>query len=81
MISVNKRDLVSKFVERLKAIGINVELHGNYPWVYLAKVNDILVTERFQANHGFTAFILRRDGSFTWSDRRRVFQKVREMLK
>lgn len=81
MKSINKRNRVSRFVERLKAIGIDVELQGNYPWVYLARVNNIAVSEKFQANHGFTAFILKRDGSFAWSDSKKVFQKIRELLK
>ena len=77
-----KIDLVSSFVSKLKRIGIEVELFGNYPWIYLDTVNGERVTERFMANHGFTAFFLSNDQRFryTFTDSRKVFEKVREMV-
>ncbi len=54
-ISTDKLDV---FVERLKKIGIDVKLSGNFPWIYLDEINGIRVTERFQANHGFTVMFL-----------------------
>ena len=42
------------FVDRLKKIGIEVELVGNFPWIYLDKVNGKTVTEKLNANHGVT---------------------------
>jgi len=72
------RPIIAKFVQRLKRIGVDVELVLNYPWVYMNKVNGVLVTEDFMANHGFTAFFVARGER--WSDRRKVFQKVRELL-
>ena len=42
------------FVRRLEKIGIKVELVGNYPWIYLDKINGRQVTERFRGEHGFT---------------------------
>ena len=42
------------FVRRLEKIGIKVELAGNYPWIYLEKINGVRVTEIFEARHGFT---------------------------
>lgn len=32
-------NVVNRLVPRLRKIGINVELFGNYPWIYLDKVN------------------------------------------
>jgi hypothetical protein len=51
-------DKLGVFVERLKKIGIEVKLSGNFPWVYLYEINGIKVTERFAANHGFTVMFL-----------------------
>ena len=73
-----KRPLIAKFVQRMKRIGVDVELIANYPWVYMNKVNGVLVTEDFMANHGFTAFFVARNER--WSDRRTVFKKIRELL-
>jgi len=72
------RKLIASFVKRLKRIGVDVELIANYPWVYMTKVNGVPVTELFMANHGFTAFFVHRGDK--WSDRRRVFAKIRELL-
>ena len=47
-------DEIEVFVNRLKKIGIEVELVGNFPWIYLDKVNGKTVTEKLNANHGFT---------------------------
>ena len=72
------RDKMSRFAERLKKIGIHVELVGNFPWVYLDTVNGVKVTETYKGRHGFTAFFLYKDP--VWSDRRVVFNKIREMV-
>lgn len=72
------RPIIASFVKRLSRIGVDVELIANYPWVYMNKVNGVLVTEDFMANHGFTAFFVARGER--WSDRRKVFAKIRELL-
>ena len=51
-------DKLGVFVERLKKIGIKVKLSGNFPWIYLDEINGVRVTERFEANHGFTVMFL-----------------------
>ncbi len=70
--------MINTFVERLVKLGITIELIGNYPWIYLYKVNGNKVTEKFMANHGFTAFILKRDGSYSITDRSTVFNTIRK---
>jgi hypothetical protein len=47
---------IKSFHDRLAKIGINIEMIGNYPWVYLDKVNGKKVTENYLGNHGFTVF-------------------------
>ena len=44
------------FVRRLKKIGIELELIGNYPWIYLRSVNGNWIKDEdfINANHGFT---------------------------
>jgi hypothetical protein len=76
--------IITRFVRRLKHIGIDVQLSANAPWVYLDSVNNqVLMGELFMAEHGFTAFWLPvsvgQDIVFT--DRRKVFAKVREYAK
>lgn len=45
---------LNKFVRRMEKLDITIELVGNYPWIYLHKINGKKVLEKFQADHGFT---------------------------
>lgn len=47
---------ISIFVKRMKRIGIELQLVGNYPWIYLDSVNGNRIKEEdyYYANHGFT---------------------------
>jgi hypothetical protein len=49
-------NVLDRLVLRLKAINIEIELIGNYPWVYLYKVNGNAIKKEdyYLANHGFT---------------------------
>lgn len=51
-------DKIKVFVERLKKIGIEVKLSGNFPWVYITEICGKRVTEKFAGNHGFTLIFL-----------------------
>ena len=43
------------FINRMKKIGIDLELSGNVPWIYLDKVNgNRIKPEDYSANHGYT---------------------------
>ena len=80
-ISTDKLDV---FVERLKKIGIDVKLSGNFPWIYLDEINGIRVTESFQANHGFTVMFLpgRNDSpTSNFTDIKEIFKLIRKYNK
>ena len=51
-------DKIKVFVERLKKLGIEVKLQGNFPWVYITEICGKRVTEKFEGNHGFTLIFL-----------------------
>lgn len=76
------RGVLQIFTSRLKRIGINITLSGNPPWVYLSHVNDIRVEGTYMSEHGFCAFMLsmKVGGIDQFTDRRRVFNKIRETL-
>lgn len=79
-------DCIDIFHRRLKKIGIETEFVGNYPWIYLDKVNGKKVEGKFHGNHGFTAFFLNIDMKtnkvipYKFSDMKAVFKKVRSTL-
>lgn len=83
MLNKMKINNLKSFVDRLKKIGINVKLFANYPWVYLQEVNGKKVEEKFQGNHGFTAFFLTNnpENSYKITDTKVVFKKIRELIK
>jgi hypothetical protein len=76
-------DEVTKFRERLKKIGIDLELKGNAPWIYLDKVNgNRIQREDYSANHGYTIawFPMLHDDEFTlnWHDIKKTFEIIRK---
>ena len=73
-------NVINRLVPRLRKIGIDVELFGNYPWIYLDKVNGNKVKEKFEANHGFTiAFLpIRNDQKMELTNIGEVFKIIRK---
>jgi len=46
---------VEIFVNRMKRIGIKLDLVSNIPWIYLYRVNgNRIQPEDYNANHGYT---------------------------
>lgn len=77
-------DKITRFVERLKKIGIEVKLTGNYPWVYLDEICGVRVKEKFQGNHGFTIIFLpvRNDSPPSeFTDITEIFKLIRKYTK
>jgi hypothetical protein len=73
-------DILSVFVGRMKKLGIDVELSGNYPWIYIDKINGKRVTEKFKGNHGFTiAFLpIRKEQQMKFTDIAEIFKLIRK---
>jgi hypothetical protein len=77
-------DKITRFVERLKKIGIDVKLIGNFPWVYIDEICGIRVTESFVGNHGFTLIFLpgRNDSPVSeFTDIEEIFKLIRKYVK
>ncbi len=77
-----EKDKLTVFVDRMKRIGIDVKLAGNFPWVYINSINGKRVTEIFEANHGFTiAFLpVRADKELAFTDITEIFKLVRKYV-
>jgi hypothetical protein len=65
------------FIHRLKRIGIEIELVGNYPWIYLDRVNGIKVKEKLHSEHGFTLAFLNKDDSYKLTDTKKILEVIR----
>ena len=68
--------------KRLSKIGIDVVFVANYPWIYLYKINNKLVKEKYMAEHGFTVAFLpvRRDIPFYFTNLSIIFKLIRKYL-
>ena len=68
------------FTNRLKKLNIKIELMGNFPWVYLRKVNNKQVKEKFMANHGFCIGFLpaMANQEFQFTDLKEIFKIIRK---
>jgi hypothetical protein len=75
-----ENNVINRLVPRLRKIGINVELFGNYPWIYLDKVNGNKIKETFRGEHGFTiAFHPIRPGEvMELTDITKIFNIIRK---
>ena len=70
---------LDRFIERMDKLGIEITLAGNFPWIYLDKVNQNVVTERFKGEHGFTVgFYPWRTGKFEFTDIGEIFKIIRK---
>lgn len=76
---MNKLDT---FINRLHKIGIDIKLINNFPWIYLSEINNVMVTELFKANHGFTiAFLpIRKDQELQFTDITEIFKLIRKYI-
>ncbi len=77
------KDKLTIFVDRMNKLGIDIKLGGNYPWIYIDYINGNRVTEKFQANHGFTiAFLpIRPDKELEFTDIGEIFRLIRKYVK
>jgi len=70
------------FVQRMKKLNIDVQLTGNYPWIYIDYINGNRVKREdyFEGDHGFTIGFLpiRPDQEFHFTDISKIFQLIRK---
>jgi len=70
------------FIQRMKKLNIDVQLIGNYPWIYIERVNGnrIKHEDYFEGNHGFTiAFLPVRMGQeLDFTDITEIFKLIRK---
>lgn len=70
------------FIIRMKKLNINIELLGNYPWIYINTINGKRVKETFEAEHGFTiAFSpIRKDQKLEFTNISEIFKLIRKYI-
>ena len=77
-----EKNILIVFVERMKKLGIEVELSGNIPWVYIEKVNGNRIHQEdyFLGNHGFTIafYPVRNNQELHFTDISKIFKLIRK---
>lgn len=71
-----KKDRLKIFLDRLKKINMELDLVGNYPWVYINKINDKKVKEKHASEWGFVLGYTGRD--FTFETLSEIFKLLRK---
>ena len=73
-------DKLTIFIDRMNKLGIDIKLGGNLPWIYIDTINGKYVTDKFQANHGFTiAFAPIKDNQeLKFTDIGEIFKLIRK---
>jgi hypothetical protein len=68
------------FISRLNKVGVKVEVLANFPWIYLGTVNGKKVTEKYEADWGFTVAFLpvRSDRPLRFTDLSYIFEIIRK---
>ena len=69
---------LQKLYRRLLAINIETAYIGNYPWIYLDKVNRKRVKEKYMAEHGFTVATVSIGGKIELTDIKKIFEIIRK---
>lgn len=73
---VNKLNI---FIKRLNKIGINITLVSNFPWIYIATINNKVIIEKFNSKHCFTLGLISiKGGEFNFSDTKEIFELIRK---
>jgi len=72
-------DNLSIFISRLKKLNIELNLVGNYPWVYIDKINNKKVTDKYQSEWGFVLGYLNK--GFTFEDLTEIFKLIKKYTK
>jgi len=67
-------------MKRMEKLGIDIKLVGNVPWIYIDSINGKRVTERFEANHGFTIafYPLKPNDVVEFTDITEIFNLIRK---
>jgi len=77
-----KDDILDRLILRLEKINIKIELCGNYPWIYLEKVNNnkIKKEDYYLGDWGFTiAFLpIRLNEKMELTNIKKVFEIIRK---
>lgn len=77
MNNLQKLDI---FRHRLEKLNIHIKLSSNVPWIYLDKINDKLVKEKYNSEYGYTIgyYPTKLGAQFEFTDLKEIFKLIRK---
>lgn len=70
------------FINRLKKIGIDIEVSSNVPWIYLEKINGKKVTEKHNSEYGFIiGYLSMKSNDVIFINYKIIFDVIRKYVK
>lgn len=71
---------LNRFLSRIRSINIDIELTSNIPWVYIYKINNKVVTEKYKSEHGFVIGYIptKPKDKFRFSDTTEIFKLLKK---
>lgn len=68
------------FLNRMKRIGIKIELVGNIPWIYIDTINGKKIKEKYDSDYRFTIGYspVKANDEFTFIDIKVLFDLIRK---
>ena len=69
------------FHSRMKKLGIDIYLVGNYPWIYLNEINGKTVKEKLSSEYGFVLGwmpVKYNDDKFSFNNLKEIFKLIRK---
>ena len=78
---IKAKDELATLVRRLAKLKIKIECLGNYPFIYINKVNGKQVVELYSSEYGFVVAMNHwRTNDVVISDLKEVFKTIRKYL-
>lgn len=69
---------LTTFLNRLSKIGISLQCSLNYPWVYVEKINDTFITEKYGSEHGWVLGFITKNDDFYCEHSKEIFKLIRK---
>lgn len=66
------------FISRLSKIGIPVICSVNYPWVYIERIKNEEVTEKYGSEYGWVLGMITKNDDFHWENEKEMFKLIRK---
>lgn len=69
---------LTTFLHRLSKIGISLHVSMNYPWVYVYKINETFIKEKYGSERGWVLGFITKNDDFYYGNLKEIFKLLRK---